>query len=64
MSMFRGTLGTMTDESTFDTTLQPPGLDRNLQRDDTPRSDAPQESHPVAPDGPIPSLEEVEAEQA
>jgi hypothetical protein len=52
MSMFRGTLGTMTDETTLDTTLQPRDL-----------SAAPQESHPVAPEGPIPSLEEVGAEQ-
>jgi hypothetical protein len=28
MSMFRGTLGTMTDETTLDTTLQSPSLDR------------------------------------
>jgi hypothetical protein len=60
MSMFRGTLNGMTDETTFDTTLQPPAIDRDL----TPPSYAPPESHPVAPEGPIPSLEEVEAEQA
>jgi len=39
-------------------------IDRSALTDRTPLTDAPEATHPVAPDGPVPSLEEIEAEQS